>query len=202
MNLTKILKAIYTKMNKKKIVLIIIVTLLLILIPWSDLNNPEELPLIAEVPAFTLYDQWGNEFNREMLNGKISIIDFIFTNCPGPCPVMSGNMKILYSTFSESQDVQFISISVDPDRDTFEILQEYAQLHGVTDDRWIFLRGDINKVVDLSENGFLLAAENLPMGHSVKFALVDETASIRGYYSGTDEQEMNKLKIAIKRIIN
>jgi protein SCO1/2 len=115
---------------------------------------------------------------------------------------MASNMQILYHEFADNPDVQFISITVDPHRDTYAVLQDYAKMNGVDDDRWLFLRGDLEKVVDLSENGFYLSAENLPMGHSVKFTLVDKTAAIRGYFSGTHDQEIEELKMTIKQLLN
>lgn len=164
-------------------------------------QSRSNLPTYGEVPGFTFKDSQGNLFGKEQLLGKISIIDFFFTSCRGPCPVMSSNMADLYRAFSTSDEIQLVSISVDPKVDTPEVLSQYAEAHGVTDNRWRFLRADIADVIKLSEEGFHLAADNLPSMHSTKFILVDENAEIRGYYSGTDEASMKILISDVRELV-
>ncbi len=146
------------------------------------------------VPVFSLTERSGKQFTREDLIEKISVVDFIFTSCPGACPVMSAAMAGLYRDFARQPRVQFVSISVDPDTDTLPVLTRYAGEYGVTDDRWVFLRGPIEEVKTLSERGFMLAAGNLPMGHSTKFVLVDGRGIIRGYYDSHDDDSIQTLK--------
>ena len=107
-------------------------------------------------------------------------------------------MERLYHLFKDSDKIQFVSVSVDPARDTMEVLQQYAKDHGVTDGRWKFLSGEISDVITLSENSFMLAAENLPMGHSTKFVLVDRGGQIRGFYDGLQDASINVLVTHIK----
>ncbi|MFC1555878.1 SCO family protein [candidate division KSB1 bacterium] len=157
----------------------------------SSLTN---LDVLGNVDEFAFTSQEGELFGTTQMQGKISIVDFIFTNCRSACPVMTPNMAQLYEAFKNSGIVQFVSISVDPERDTEEVLKQYAKDHGVTNDAWAFLRADINEVIKLSERIFMLAAANLPMGHSTKFVLVDENLKIRGYFDGMNDESVAVLK--------
>lgn len=159
-----------------------------------------DLPVIATVPEFTLTERSGEPVSHTDLPGTLWVVDFIFTNCQGACPVMTREMSELYELYSNSEKIRFLSISVDPERDTLEVLRNYAQSHGVTDDRWLFTRGPIEDVVRISEQGFLLPAENLPMGHSTKFVLVDENSYIRGYYDALNKAEVELMKTHIREL--
>ena len=158
------------------------------------------LPVIGQVPPFALTERSGQPFGAEQLKGKISVVDFIFTRCTGVCPIMADRMGKLYKAFADFPNVQFVSISVDPDFDTPGILQEYARNHGVTDDRWLFLRGRIDSVAYLSERGFLLPTDSLPQGHSNRFVLVDAKGQIRGYYASDDDQSQLLLEHHIRAL--
>ena len=158
------------------------------------LRNPkEDMASYGAVPAFSLTERSGASFSGDNLQGRISIVDFIFTSCPGACPVMSTAMSALYRDYAQEERVQFVSISVDPETDTLPVLALYAEKYGVTDNRWVFLRGPIEEVKQLSKKGFMLAAGNLPMGHSTKFILVDTKGEIRGYYDSHDDESIRKL---------
>ena len=162
--------------------------------------------VIKQVPSFSMTSHNGEPFNRDSLLNKISVLDFIFTSCPGPCPIMSNNMKTLYNQYKLHPDLQFISITVDPQHDSLDILKLYADANGVKDDRWKFLRSEMKKVKKLSTDGFLFMSDNLPAGHSVKFVLIDENANIRQYYNGTDEASItilrNHINLFLKRLRN
>ena len=159
-----------------------------------------ELPVLGAVPSFTFSECRGGEVTDQNLQGKITVLDFIFTRCKSACPVMSGKMLQLYNLFRSSDRVQLISISVDPDYDTPEVLQRYAEKLGVTDLRWLFLRGPIEDVKRLSEEGFKLSGE-FPGMHSTKLILIDERGRIRGYYDPYDNISMHKLKTHIRQLL-
>jgi len=125
-----------------------------------------EMPVYGQLPDFSYIEQNGKQFGRADMLGKVSIVDFIFTRCQGPCPVMATKMGELYKLFSGTSRVQFISVTVDPENDSPDVLQAYAQRQGVNDSRWIFLNGPIDSVKNLSENGFKIAADDLPAGHT------------------------------------
>ncbi len=159
-----------------------------------------ELPIIAAVPPFQFTESSGRSFGRQDLQGKISVVDFIFTRCQTICPDMAQRMSALYHAFQGNDGIQFVSISVDPEYDTPEVLRQYALEHGVTDDRWVFLHGPINEVTSLCERGFLLPADNLPADHSGRFILVDRQGQIRGYYDFDDDSAQALLKTHISQL--
>ncbi|MBD3299538.1 MAG: redoxin domain-containing protein [candidate division Zixibacteria bacterium] len=152
-------------------------------------NERLVLPVLGDVPEFSFTAaHTEEEFSRENLLGKISVMDFIFTRCPGVCPVMADKMGQLYQRFERHDEVQFVSVTVDPEYDSLSVLREYADAQGVNDDRWIFLRGPIEEVVELAEGGLKLPMGELPAGHSSKFVLIDSKGQIRGYYNSQDDE--------------
>ncbi len=159
-----------------------------------------DLPVYGKNPQFELIEQSGETFNSRDMNGALWLVDFIFTNCQGACPTMSGHMSDFYTLYAHSDKIRFLSISVDPKRDTLEVLQNYAKAQGVVDNRWLFTRGDIHYIIDICENGYMLPAENLPMGHSTKFILIDHVGHIRGYYDALYDPDMDQLKIHIREL--
>lgn len=184
---------------------IAVLFLLLAIGAWFVINKAEtaraQLPILGEIPPFEFVERSGETYSLENLKGKIHVVDFIFTNCHGPCPVMAINMGDLYKAFTDSAQIGFLSITVDPERDTIVALQEYASSVGVTDNRWQFIRGEMNELVDLSENGFMLPAEDLPGMHTTKFVLLDKDARIRGYYSGTEKASIDILRRDITTLL-
>jgi protein SCO1/2 len=164
-------------------------------------NSSYEIPIIKSVPEFSFKNQNGKNFTDKELNNKITVLDFIFTTCPGPCPMMTSNMSTLYKDFEKVPEVQFISITVDPENDTQSILKEYASLNGVKDDRWNFLFSDLESIKILKKDGFMLFADELPRGHAIKFILIDDNGKIRKYFDGTDKASVSILREDITRLV-
>lgn len=156
----------------------------------------EELPVRGEAPSFELVDQNNQPVTLKTLAGAPWIADFIFTNCAGPCPKMTANMAALQKELPAT--VRLVSFSVDPQRDTPEVLREYAGKFEADETRWRFLTGSSQEASHQVSHAFLLAASpgigNEQITHSTKFVLVDADGKIRGYYDSNDEQEMLKLK--------
>ena len=158
-------------------------------------NRP--LPSYSTVPPFALVNQDGQPFGSEQLAGKIWIADFIFTTCPGPCPIISTRMSELQKPIAKS-DVHFVSFTVDPEKDTPEVLRAYADKLRKEPFRWDFLTGPIEKIASLSRDGFKLGIsegetpESGPV-HSTRFVLVDRRGVIRGYYEALSADGVTKL---------
>ena len=149
-----------------------------------------DLPKLFPVPATTLVDERGEHVNLDTLKGNVVVYDFIFTSCAGTCPIMTNNMRALTPLVDKDAPVRFVSITVDPARDTPAVLSRYAA-RVRNDPRWTFLTGDRAAIVDLSVKGFkLTAGDPMPGGepflHSSKFAVADKEGVIRGYYDATD----------------
>jgi len=166
--------------------------------------KPPIMPLrdYGPAPEFQLTDEQNTPFASERLSGKVWVADFFFSSCPGPCPKMALNMAALQKEFSGRNDIHLVNFSVDPERDTPEVLREYgAKLHA-DPERWHFLTGAPEEIERIAVKGFLIGdAENLIL-HSQKFALVDRQGRIRGYYEGTDNAEMGVLARDIKRLLD
>jgi protein SCO1/2 len=159
-----------------------------------------QITVIKEVPQFKFVERSGSSFGKNDMLGKLNIVNFFFTSCQGPCPFMNSKVAELYEKYSTTDLVRFVSISVDPDRDSLTVLQRYARRFGAVDDRWLFLRGEIDRVQELTEKGFLLAGE-LPNFHSTKLVLVDQAGFIRGYYNCYDQDSLNLLSIHVREIL-
>ncbi len=164
----------------------------------SRINN---IGIIGQVPSFSLTNFDGSVITEKQLDNKISIVSFIFTQCEGACPIMSENMSILQERFASSNDIQFLSITTDPDFDTLEVLNEYSSNYS-NKNNWYFLRGNIIDVIELSEKGFFLSAALLPAGHSTRLVLVDKQLNIRKYYEGTIESNIFELQSDIVTLLN
>tara|TARA_Y100001936_G_C15504806_1_gene375049 strand:- start:122 stop:472 length:351 start_codon:yes stop_codon:yes gene_type:complete len=110
-------------------------------------------------------------------------------------------MKSLYNDFSSSDDVQFVSITVDPENDNIKVLKNYADINGINDQRWQLLTSELSKIKSLKRDGFMLYADELPQGHAIKFILIDEHGNIRKYFDGTDEGSLTILKKDISNLV-
>ncbi len=164
--------------------------------PKAKLHEP-----LQTLPEFELTDQFGKPFTKADLMGKLTIAEFIFTRCPSACPVMSRRTAELYELYKNAPNVQFISITVDPDYDTEEVLRRYAKMHGVTDSRWKFLRcPELSTIVELCEKGFLMAAEKLPGGHATKLVAIDAKGAIRAYFDYNDVNLIGSIKLALRQL--
>ena len=152
-------------------------------------NSSYDIPILKPVPVFSFINQDGDPFTEKDLNDKITILDF------------TQNMTSLYQDFDQVEEVQFVSITVDPDVDTQGILKQYAKINGVKDDRWQFITSSIEAIKDLKKNGFMLYAEELPRGHAIKFVLIDQNGQIRKYFDGTEEASMAVLRKDITNLV-
>jgi protein SCO1/2 len=161
----------------------------------SALSN-RPLPSYGTLPGFDLVNQDAQPFGSKQLAGKIWIADFIFTSCPGPCPIISTRMSELQRPLEKS-DVRFVSFSVDPEKDTPPVLRAYADKLRKEPFRWDFLTGSGDAIASISRNGFKLGlsdgeADTGPI-HSTRFVLVDRKGTIRGYYDALAPDGVTKL---------
>ena len=170
----------------------------------------DPLPVMFSLPDFSLTERSGQEVTLASLAGRVWIADFIFTTCPGPCPIMTRHMSQLQHDFADEGDLRLVTITVDPERDTPARLLKYARRHRAHPARWLFLTGDRPAIYDLSIKGFRLAAPRLPSSgdrsghlivHSTRFVLVDRQGRIRGYYQGTLSEDLRKLRADARRLL-
>jgi protein SCO1/2 len=155
-----------------------------------------QLPADGLVPVFQLVNQDNQSFGTEQLRGKIWIADFVYTSCPGPCPMISSRMGELQKPLKDT-DVKLATFSVDPQHDTPTVLRDYAARLNAEPGRWNFLTGDKGTIYRLARDGFKLATMEDPQGpgpiHSTRMVLVDRRGSIRGYYDALEADAVTRL---------
>lgn len=151
------------------------------------------LPVYGEVAPFRLIDVQGQSFDSARLNNKVWVTAFFFTTCSGICPIMTKNLKSLQDMYRPYSDVEFVSISVNPEQDTPETLAAYAQKYAADTERWHFLTGAREDITRIAVRNFKVGSVDEPVFHSASFVLVDRQGNIRGYYDGTNKGEVRKL---------
>ncbi len=166
--------------------------------------TPRSLAFLGAVPPFSMVSVTAENrsvLTRDNLLGKPWIADFIFTNCQGPCPILTANMARLARELPVG--INLVSFSVDPDNDTLAVLQSYAKRFGTGSERWYFARGEKRELRDLMLNGFKLSvAEDFQaITHSTKFVLVDARGNIRGYYDGESAADLNRIRKDALRLL-
>lgn len=185
-------------MKKNKIIIILIISIAAVLsfsftvysfVKEIKKNN---LPVLGQIHSFSLIDQEGKEFQSYKLRDKVWVADFVFTTCGNICPIMSKNMAALNRSFDGVDNVRLVSITVNPEFDSPQILKSYADKQNAND-QWIFLTGSRQAITDIAVKSFKLGDINEPIFHSAYFSLVDQNGMIRGYYDGTKAEELNKL---------
>ncbi len=162
-----------------------------------SLKAPEP---IASVGAWQLIDEGGQPFTSAELKGKVWIASFFFARCPSVCPKLMADEAKLLPHFEDLGDddgespVVLVSITVDPENDTPEVLSAYAARLAAPKGRWKFLTGDRERIKELAVKGFLLgmgdreavSGDVYDIVHSGKLALVDQNGDVRGYWDADE----------------
>jgi cytochrome oxidase Cu insertion factor (SCO1/SenC/PrrC family) len=156
-----------------------------------------ELQVLWPVPAFSLTDQDGKTVTDKELRGHPWIATFIFTNCAGPCPMITSKMARLQATI-KNPAIHFVSFTVDPERDTPEVLRGYAKLFSADTSRWHFLTGT-RAAMDQVARDMKVASQHADgsqqIEHGTQILLIDGDGRLRGIYRGQsdDPDEMKRL---------
>ncbi|MCD6067529.1 MAG: BsSco [Bacteroidetes bacterium] len=155
------------------------------------------------IRSFHFTNQFGADITNKTVKGRIFIVDYFFTTCKSICPKMSKQMERVQDAFRDDPDVLILSHTVDPEEDSVEVLAAYADKHKAIKGKWHFLTGDKPALYEQARKSYLLDAEEGNGGeedfiHTDKFALVDWNMHIRGYYSGIDSAEVDKLIVDIR----
>lgn len=175
-----------------------------------------DLVEIGPVPTFKLTDQNNKTISDKDYLGKVYVVEFFFTTCPTICPKMNESMLQLQNEFYGNPNFGIASITIDPAKDTPQVLKEHADLLGVKHYNWHFLTGDKDYIYSLANKGFnLYAGENNKAAggfeHSGLFALIDKEGKIRCrkdaqgnpilYYDGLDAAGVEAIKEDIKKLL-
>ncbi|UTN05969.1 SCO family protein [Flavobacterium bizetiae] len=182
----------------------------------KDSKSDAKLIKIGPAPKFELTNQDNVKVSNETYKGKVYVLEFFFTTCPSICPKMNLSMLEIEKTFFGNPNFGIVSITIDPNHDTPQVLKEHAKLLGVKSSNWNFLTGDKATIMDLSNKGFnLYAGENEKVSggfeHSGLFALIDKDGNIRCrkdefgnpniYYDGLDKKGVRDIQEDIKILL-
>lgn len=188
------------------------------------LSQTRELEVFGDAPTFTLTDQLERPVRSDDLRGRVVVANFIYTNCPDICPLLSLRMQALQERLREEgllgEGVQLLSFTVDPGRDTPPVLRTYAERHRADPDAWRFLTGPEDELVPMIVEGFHLGVDALPpkqtatshdgdeharsefyeVMHSGRFVLIDRQWRIRAYYDGR-ELDLDRVVADIRQLL-
>lgn len=171
---------------------------------------------IGSAPRFELTNQDNKKITDQDYLGKVYVLEFFFSTCPTICPKMNQNMLQLQEAFYNENDFGIVSITINPENDTPQVLKEHAMHLGVKHPNWNMLTGDKTYIYDLANKGFKIYADesNKAQGgfeHSGLFALIDKKGNIRCrkddfgnpilYYDGLDQESIKALKEDIAKLL-
>ncbi len=151
------------------------------------------------IPNLKFETQSGDSLELDSLRGNIYVADFFFASCPGICPKMSNSLERVQKGFIKDDNFKIVSFTVDPVKDTINVLRRYADDHDAIPGKWYFLRNNKETIFKLAKDGFFITAKDDNDGgpeafiHSEKLVLVDQQGNIRNYYSGVDSTTVNKM---------
>jgi protein SCO1/2 len=151
------------------------------------------------VANFELTNQNGEVVTHKDYQDKIYVADFFFTRCQTICIAMAYNMSELQDVYKEDTDIMFLSHSVTPVIDSVSVLKEYADRKGVIDGKWNVTTGSKKHIYELARKSYFAVldegnGDENDFIHTEQFILVDKEKRIRGYYDGTEKEDMIKLK--------
>lgn len=161
----------------------------------STLLDVKKYHTIAD---FELVNQNGEIVTQDNYRNKIYVADFFFTTCPTICPIMTKNMTEIQDGILEDDEIMLLSHSVTPQIDSVLRLKEYAVEKGVVDSKWNLVTGDKKQIYELARKSYLAVKTDgdggpYDMIHTENFILVDKEKRIRGFYDGTNREEIEKL---------
>ncbi len=154
-------------------------------------NSQAAAQSLGQLSDFTLTNQDGKEFRLSEMKGQVLLLNFFFTKCEGPCPIMNKRMEALQGKFANEPKIKLVSVSVDPTNDTPEVLKAYSQKFNAVADKWFFLTGSKEAVSDLMEKQLRFAGGEAAT-HTTVFVLLDQNGAIKGFYDSSSEEELAK----------
>ena len=184
----------------------------------SCADSERELPVYWEAPGFALLHQQGDTLRTADLRGEPWVASFVFTNCTGVCPLITQKMGVLRDSLAAEgvlgEEVRLVSFTVDPARDTPEVLREYAgKFGGSPPEQWAFLTGEPAEAVrTMIQSGFKLTASLSPedehggrdyqVMHSPRLVLVDGSGQVRGVYDSTEPDAVERLGADLRALLD
>ena len=166
---------------------------------YKTVSSGPALPVYGSIADFQLIDQNKKNTSIADLKGKVWVADFVFTTCSGICPMMGRNMARMNNAFAKYSDVRMVSISVNPENDTPDVLKAYANKLSAND-QWLFLTGSRDSIQKLAVESFKIGDMKEIMFHSAMFVLVDRKGKIRGYYNSEETDRLTRLNEDVRQL--
>jgi len=201
--------------NKLRMLFFLVISNILLFSACQE--GPKTLPILGnkdevdgktvyhEIPDFSFVNQDSMEINNQTFAGKAYISDHFFISCPTICPKLSKSMLRIHDKFKAKNDLLLLSHSIDTKYDTIPRLKKYATNLGVTSDKWHFVTGEKQAILDIAEDYFNIALEDsdAPGGynHSGRLILVDKNRRIRAFCDGTDSESVDKFMVDIQHLL-
>lgn len=150
------------------------------------------------IADFSFVNQNGDTITQKNYEGKIYVADFFFTTCGSICPKMTTNLADVQKAVLNNPKVMLLSHTVFPETDSIPVLKAYAIKHGVVDSKWNLVTGDKKEIYTMARKSYLAVKLGRPdqlydMVHTENFVLVDQKRRVRGFYDGTDKEDMKRL---------
>jgi len=150
------------------------------------------------IADFSFVNQNGDTITQKNYEGKIYVADFFFTTCGSICPKMTTNLEEVQKAVLNNPKVMLLSHTVFPEVDSIPVLKEYAIKHHVVDSKWNLVTGDKKDIYTMARKSYLAVKLGRPdqlydMVHTENFVLVDQKRRVRGFYDGTNKEEMERL---------
>lgn len=196
----------YTK-NLQYVTLFTVCLLVVIGLTGCDKKIEEKFRVYGQVTQdFEFYNQDNQLVTAEIFKDKVYVTDFFFTTCTTICPLMKRQMHRVYQAFEDTPGVLLFSHTIDPENDTVEVLKNYADGLQIKTDKWQLVTGPQEEIFDMAKNYMLgvLKDDTTADGyiHSGHFVLMDRERKIRGYYSGTDAKDVDRLIADLREFID
>jgi protein SCO1/2 len=150
------------------------------------------------IADFSFINQNGKTITQKDYEGKIYVADFFFTTCGSICPKMSTNLSEIQTAFAHNPEVKLLSHTVFPETDSVPVLKAYAKKYKVDASKWNLVTGDKKEIYTMARKSYLAVKLGKPselydMVHTENFVLVDTKRRVRGFYDGTNKEDMKRL---------
>ena len=150
------------------------------------------------IADFSFINQNGDTITQNNYEGKIYVADFFFTTCGSICPKMSTNLVDVQKAVLNNPKVMLLSHTVFPEVDSVSVLKAYAIKYGVVDSKWNLVTGDKKEIYKMARKSYLAVKMGRPdqlydMVHTENFVLVDQKRRVRGFYDGTNKEDVKRL---------
>jgi len=199
-------------------IVFLVISVIIISIIYNTLNVYQPLPIYQpamvstelvdstiqyqkkyhKIADFSLINQNGKTITQNDYKDKIYVADFFFTTCLTICPIMTDHMAQIQNELANDKDVLLLSHSVTPEIDSVAQLKKYALEKGVNDAKWNLVTGDKKQIYELARKSYLAVKDfgdggPFDMIHTENFMLIDKKRQIRGFYDGTNPEDISRL---------